>query len=100
MFAQTLSNENFIYTEVPQKPVQSSNYGSLPSSEKQKSVTYFDGLGRPRQTIAIGQGGNKLNTNLLDWKKNWTLGSCNVPYFVSNGASSENQRVDEVLHLV
>jgi RHS repeat-associated protein len=96
LYAQTLSSENFIYTEVPQKPVQSANYGSLPASEKQKSVTYFDGLGRPMQTIAIGQGGNKLNTNLLDWKNNWTLGSGSVPYFASNGASSENQRVDGV----
>ena len=53
-----LSNENFIYTEAPQKPLTSANYSSLPASQKQKTVTYFDGLGRPMQTIAIGQGGN------------------------------------------
>ncbi|SDI06275.1 hypothetical protein SAMN04488062_12152, partial [Flavobacterium omnivorum] len=58
MYCQTLSSENFIYSEVPQKPVQKSNYGNLSALEKQKSITYFDGLGRPMQTIAIGQGGN------------------------------------------
>ncbi|CAH0336531.1 hypothetical protein FVB9288_02237 [Flavobacterium sp. CECT 9288] len=58
MHSQTLSDENFIYTEAPQKPFTSANYSSLPASQKQKTVTYFDGLGRPMQTIAIGQGGN------------------------------------------
>lgn len=58
MHTQTLSNENFIYTEVPQKPVNSITYSSLSVTDKQKSVTYYDGLGRPMQTIAIGQGGN------------------------------------------
>nr|WP_315176519.1 DUF6443 domain-containing protein [uncultured Flavobacterium sp.] len=58
LYAQTLSSENFIYTEVPQQPRNESNYGTLTSSQKQKNVTYFDGLGRPMQTIAIGQGGN------------------------------------------
>ena len=58
LYAQTLSNENFIYTEVPQQPKNESNYGTLTSSQKQKSVTYYDGLGRPMQAIAIGQGGN------------------------------------------
>jgi hypothetical protein len=57
-YSQTLSNENFIYTETPQKAVKSATYSSLPATDKHKSVTYFDGLGRPMQTIAIGQGGN------------------------------------------
>jgi RHS repeat-associated protein len=56
--AQILSDENFIYTAVPQKPVQASNYGGLIPSEIKQDVTYFDGLGRPLQSIAIGQGGN------------------------------------------
>ncbi|SDI27356.1 hypothetical protein SAMN04488062_1346, partial [Flavobacterium omnivorum] len=56
--AQTLSSENFIYTAVPQKAVQAANYNTLTKAEINQSVTYFDGLGRPMQTIAIGQGGN------------------------------------------
>jgi RHS repeat-associated protein len=55
--AQTLSNENFIYTAVPQKAVQAANYNTLTKAEINQSVTYFDGLGRPIQSIAIGQGG-------------------------------------------
>lgn len=57
-FGQTLSNENFVYSSTPQKPVQEANYSTLIKNDKIQSVTYFDGLGRPMQSIAIGQGGN------------------------------------------
>ena len=56
LYAQALGNENFIYTEVPQKTVKSTNYGSLSVSEKQTSVTYFNGVGRLLETIAIDMG--------------------------------------------
>ncbi|OXG07318.1 DUF6443 domain-containing protein, partial [Flavobacterium araucananum] len=55
--AQTLSNDNFVYTASPKKAVQSANYNTLTKDEINQNVTYFDGLGRPVQTIAIGQGG-------------------------------------------
>ena len=55
--AQILSNDNFVYTLTPKKPVKAANLHSLTKDEMSQNVTYFDGLGRPIQTIAIGQGG-------------------------------------------
>lgn len=56
--AQALSNENFVYSAAPLKPVQAANYNTLTPSELKQSVTYFDGLGRPIQSNGMGQGGN------------------------------------------
>ncbi|WP_281228765.1 DUF6443 domain-containing protein [Flavobacterium aquiphilum] len=92
--AQQFSNENFIYTEVPQKAVQSSNYNTLLKSDIQRSISYFDGLGRLKQTTGINKGFNKLDNNLLDWKNNWTLGSGAVPFFSQNGQLIENIRIN------
>ncbi|WP_281925820.1 DUF6443 domain-containing protein, partial [Flavobacterium collinsii] len=55
--AQTFSDDNFIYTLAPKKPVKAANLNKLTKDEMSQNVTYFDGLGRPIQTIAIGQGG-------------------------------------------
>ncbi|WP_281925846.1 DUF6443 domain-containing protein, partial [Flavobacterium collinsii] len=55
--AQTFSDDNFIYTLAPKKPVKAANLNTLTKDEMSRNVTYFDGLGRPIQTIAIGQGG-------------------------------------------
>lgn len=95
--AQTLSNENFIYTAVPQKAVQAANYNTLTKEEINQSVTYFDGLGRPIQSIGIAQGSNKINNNLLDWRNTWTIGNGSVsPYFNQNGDTAENVRINGV----
>lgn len=52
----TLSNENYIYTITPQVPVLSTSF--LGGNEDAiKGVTYFDGLGRVKQTVAIRQSG-------------------------------------------
>ncbi|MFH6995139.1 DUF6443 domain-containing protein [Flavobacterium sp. FlaQc-48] len=56
--AQTFSDDNFIYTATPKKAVKSANFHTLTKDELIQNVTYFDGLGRPVQTIAIGQGAN------------------------------------------
>lgn len=56
--AQTFSDDNYIYTVTPKKPVQTAGLNALTKDEKNQSITYFDGLGRPVQTIAIGQGGD------------------------------------------
>ncbi|RED26132.1 RHS repeat-associated protein [Flavobacterium cutihirudinis] len=94
--AQQFSNENFIYTEVPQRAIQSGNYNTLSKIDIQRSINYFDGLGRPKQTVVINGGSNKLDNNLLDWKNNWTLGSGSVPFFNVNGGAVENVRIDGV----
>ncbi len=90
--AQQFSNENFIYTEAPQREIQAANYNTLLSSESVKSISYFDGLGRLKQTIGIGQG--STITNLLDWKNSWTIGSGGVGGFTQNGQTSENIRIN------
>ncbi|MDA6071084.1 RHS repeat-associated core domain-containing protein [Flavobacterium sp. AC] len=56
--AQTFSDDNFVYTAAPKKPVQAGNFNTLTKDEMSQNVTYFDGLGRPIQSIAIGQGAN------------------------------------------
>ncbi|MBO9584425.1 MAG: RHS repeat-associated core domain-containing protein [Flavobacterium sp.] len=58
VWGQTFSDDNFIYTISPKKAVQSANLGTLTKEEKNQNISYFDGLGRPVQTRAIGQGGN------------------------------------------
>ncbi|MBP1221903.1 DUF6443 domain-containing protein [Flavobacterium sp. 1355] len=56
--AQSFSDDNFVHTVSPKKPVSSSNFSTLKKEEKVQNVTYFDGLGRPVQTTSIGQGGD------------------------------------------
>jgi RHS repeat-associated protein len=51
-----LSDENYIHIVNPQ--VESTNVSGLLESEKIESITYFDGLGRPMQSIGIRSGGN------------------------------------------
>ncbi|EJL63432.1 RHS repeat-associated core domain protein-containing protein [Flavobacterium sp. CF136] len=92
--AQQFSNENFIYTEAPQKAVQSSNYNTLSKTDIQRNINYFDGLGRLKQSVGISQGANKLDNNLLDWKNNWTLGIGAVSFFTENGQLTENLRIN------
>lgn len=58
IIGQTFSDDNFIYTATPKKAVQSSNFNTLTKDEINQSVTYFDGLGRPVQVTAVGQGAN------------------------------------------
>ncbi len=52
-----LSNENYIYNITPR--IATTNSTTLTNSNKIETVTYFDGLGRPMQNIAIRTGGNK-----------------------------------------
>ena len=51
-----LSNENYIHSVTPN--IETSNISTLANDQKVESVTYFDGLGRPMQSIGIRAGGN------------------------------------------
>jgi RHS repeat-associated protein len=51
------SDENYIHITIPKKGVTS--ISSLAESEKIESITYFDGLGRPKQNVAIRAGGQR-----------------------------------------
>ena len=48
-----LSNENYVYTMIPQIGVTDGS--SLSEGQKQETITYYDGLGRPKQHIGIRQ---------------------------------------------
>lgn len=50
--ATSFSNENYIYTRTFQSPM-SSTAGILNNRDVVESINYFDGLGRPMQSIAI-----------------------------------------------
>lgn len=59
VLAQT-TEENYVSSTIPQVPVQTIyEVNNLPSDHKIENITYFDGLGRPKQSIAKQAGGNK-----------------------------------------
>jgi len=86
----TLSDENYVHTIVPQ--VASTDVTTLNPSEKIESVTYFDGLGRAKQQIAIRGGGVVLNNSA---NYDWTLGNTgSTSFYNRNGNTSENTIVN------
>ncbi|WP_237732292.1 DUF6443 domain-containing protein, partial [Flavobacterium sp. UGB4466] len=87
--AQTFSDDNFIYTLTPKKPVRAANLNSLTKDEMSQNVTYFDGLGRPIQTIAIGQGaaGQDIITP-MEYDGFGRQAIEYLPYPAANGSSS------------
>ncbi len=90
MFGQT-TTENYIKNTTYRTETTT---GSVNDNQKIETVTYFDELGRPTQSVGVRAGADKLNNNLIDWKTNWTLGSGSAPFFPQNGATSENERIN------
>jgi RHS repeat-associated protein len=89
MMAQTFSDDNFIYTAVPKKAVQAANFNTLTKVDITQNVTYFDGLGRATQTIAIGQGGNGEDIiTPVEYDAFGRQPKEYLPYATSNGGSS------------
>ena len=58
-----LSNENYVFTRIYQTPqknaVTSQNATNYKTKDFIESVSYFDGLGRPKQNVAIRQSAGK-----------------------------------------
>lgn len=69
MLAQS-PTENYIKKTVYTAP----STEEITENDTLVSVTYFDGLDRPKQTINVHGGGNKLDHNLLLWKRHWAPG--------------------------
>jgi RHS repeat-associated protein len=89
IMAQTFSDDNFIYTASPKKAVQSANFNTLTKDEINQNVTYFDGLGRPVQTIAIEQGGNGADIiTPIEYDGFGRQVKDYLPYASSNGGTS------------
>ncbi|WP_264536422.1 DUF6443 domain-containing protein [Flavobacterium sp. N1736] len=58
-----ISNENYVHTIIPK--IGSTSVSGLASDQKNESITYYDGIGRPIQTIDI-KAGFKSDGTALD----------------------------------
>ena len=58
-YAQVSSDKNYIYTTTYNTPVLDGNQSGISETNKTQQVTYFDGLGRPIQSIIPNAGGNE-----------------------------------------
>jgi len=59
----SFSDENYIHTTQYKVPTQNGTtntitQAALTNNDKQQNITYFDGLGRPMQSVGIRAGGN------------------------------------------
>jgi hypothetical protein len=89
LIAQTFSDDNFVYTLTPKKAVKSADLNSLTKEEMSQNVTYFDGLGRPIQTIAIGQGGAGQDLVIpIEYDGFGRQAKEYLPYPAANGSNS------------
>ena len=61
------SNENYIHTTTYLNAFSEAQLSTISASDKLENITYFDGLGRPKQQIAIGQSptGKDIITPIL-----------------------------------
>ncbi len=94
VMAQT-TNKNYVKSTSYQQPVQNeAEIDALPILDKYESITYYDGLGRLEQSIALRQGGTLNPQNELTY--NWETGSITSSFFVKSGSLEENEIVTGV----
>ena len=93
MLSAQTQTENYVKTTLYQTEVTEGQQDEVLENYKIESVNYFDGLGRPKQSVAVRAAGQGQRTNVLDWTQDWTVGSGSTPLFNQNGQTSENQRV-------
>ncbi|MEX0273997.1 MAG: DUF6443 domain-containing protein [Flavobacteriaceae bacterium] len=86
-----LSDENSVYTRTYRRAMANSTE-VLRNSDILENATYFDGLGRPMQQVAIKASGKALERNVVEWDMDWTEGSGGTPFFDRKGEVSENER--------
>jgi len=89
MMGQT-STENYVKKTAYQVETTT---GTVDENEKIESISYYDGLGRPMQSVGVHAGGDLLKNNIINWESSWTLGSGSAPFFNKIGSTSENERV-------
>lgn len=69
MFSQEITPTatlNYVQKTVYKNGVIESSLGSVLADDRIETVTYFDGLGRPLQTIGVRQGGKDASNNDTD----------------------------------
>ncbi len=89
--AQT-TTENYTKTTVYRSPVTEDGQQNLTPDDTMTTVQYVDGLGRPKQTIAVRAGGTRY-VNLMPWKTYWKVGNGSTPKFSTNGKREANHRL-------
>ena len=81
------ADQNYIHTKV---------FQDVNSADPIETVSYFDGIGRTKQDIALKASGTitaKSPNTASGWSMDWTLGSGSTAFFNQNGATSENSRI-------
>ncbi|WP_241507217.1 DUF6443 domain-containing protein, partial [Aquimarina sediminis] len=94
IFAQQIhrSNENHVLKVSAQQEFKTvTQFENAPLDQKVASITYYDGLGRPKQSIAIGAS-PVLSSATNQLQMDWTAGTGGTSFFNQNGQTSENQR--------
>ncbi|MEW7291265.1 DUF6443 domain-containing protein [Aquimarina sp. 2304DJ70-9] len=88
--------ENYVFTQTFQKEIT-----SLSEINKEEDViegvTYYDGLGRPKQQVAIkASPGASHGISSNELTMDWSTGQGSTGFFNQNGKTSENNRVNDV----
>lgn len=82
----TFSNENYIYTRTFQSPMASTS-GISNNRDVAESINYFDGLGRPMQSIAIKAAPSKQDiVTYIGYDGFGRQDKDYLPYLANNGA--------------
>ncbi|WP_046758051.1 DUF6443 domain-containing protein [Kordia jejudonensis] len=89
VMAQT-NSKNYVKNTSYQQPVQNeTEIQALPILEKVENITYYDGLGRPEQSIALRAGGTSTKY-VNELPNEWQEGLTTTPYYIKYGSTSEN----------
>jgi len=92
--AQTIT-KNYVKSTSYNQPVKTqAEINALPDYNKNESITYYDGLGRPEQTIIRRAGGqtNSSESNILPM--DWTLNATTTPFYNRNGQEDDNKIIE------
>ena len=89
------TDKNYVKTTTYQVSVKNqSNIDALSDYDKQESITYYDGLGRPEQTVALRSGGVGSVVGVNGLTYDWSLGDFTTSFFSKLGTDSENLIVE------
>ncbi|CAL2091059.1 conserved exported protein of unknown function [Tenacibaculum sp. 190524A02b] len=88
--AQT-QTENYVVSKTYKKARTTKVTGDN-KDEVSTTIQYFDGLGRPKQSIAIQAGGFLTNAN--EMPIDWTVNSTATDFYNRNGGSVENKIIN------
>ena len=93
VLAQT-TTENYVKNTTPQTPVQTeAALNNLSTDHKQETITYIDGLGRPKQSVAVRAGGIISQNYSIPY--DWSSGTPSSSGFYNPLAgSSENSIIN------